>query len=259
MTSNLFAGITEVAKDPSEGTKEEGILEGVPAVEDEEEQDDTPSEATELAMLKSRAKMMGITFSPNIGLAALKEKVNNKLNETDSSSDIEDEDEDEDETIMQEQAQAPVVQTAQGTVPLVQTLPKATSAPTATKKTPTLRQYLEKKHLALVRVQIANLDPKDAELNGEYITVANEYLGTITHLVPFGEITDDGWHLPRCIVEELKSRKFLQLRTRGKGANQHVEQNWVRKFNVVELPPLTPEELSRLAQAQLASGRLDKE
>src|SRR5690606_33228500 len=124
----------------------------------------------------------------------------------------------------------------------------------------TLRQKLVRENMKLVRLRIVNMDPKKKDLPGEIITIANEYLGTVRKYVPFGEVTDNGYHVPYCIYKELKARKFLNIRTYKdrKNNNQvHVEQNWAPEFALEVLPPLTKDELARLATAQAASGSLN--
>ena len=122
---------------------------------------------TELDVLKARAKMVGVTFSNNISVDTLREKIRAKL--AGESTD-----------------EAP-----QPTVEVNALSPENT--PTA--KTPTLREYMASEQLKLVRLRITNLDPKKKDIPGEIITVANEYLGTVRKYVPFGEVTDSGIEL----------------------------------------------------------------
>lgn len=184
----------------------------------------------ELAMLKQRAKIMGITFSNNIGLEALRQKIEAKM-----SGDADPDD-------------------ATPAAPLVDP-----SAPVARTngKTPTIRQYLMANEMKLVRLRIANLDPKKKDMPGDFFTVANEHLGTVTKYVPFGEATDDGYHVPHCIYKMLKAKKFLNIRTytdKSNGNAIKVEQRWANEFALEVLPPLTQEELAKLAAAQAAAA-----
>lgn len=186
----------------------------------------------ELTVLKQRAKLMGIQHSPNIGLEALRKKVN-----------------DAQEGVVEEEApeQKPQVN------------PLNTAAEQAAVVNPTLSmaQQLRLEQTRLVRVRIQNLDPKKKELPGEIITVANEYIGTVRKYVPFGEATDEGYHIPYCIYNFLKDRKFLNITvTKGKDNRPNIKQAWVREFSIELLDPLTKEELANLAAAQLAAGSL---
>lgn len=188
----------------------------------------------ELAMLKQRARMMGITFSNNIGVEALRAKIAAKMEGR--SSQAEDQ---------QEQPPAPP--------PLQDPSEPAPTRPM------TLREKLVKENMKLVRLRIVNLDPKKKDLPGEIFTVANEYLGTVRKFVPYGEKTDEGYHVPYCIYKMMKARKFLNIRTYKDRQNQNqikIEQNWATEFALEVLPPLTKEELARLGAAQLAAGGL---
>lgn len=183
-----------------------------------EEEFDTSEEA-ELEALKARATMMGISFSPRIGLERLRAKVEAKLN-----GDTEEE----------------------------------TAAPkTEQQKKAELRKKMRDEQMALVRLRIANLNPSKRDLRGEIFTVANKYVGTVRKFIPYGEATDNGYHVPKILYEQLKSRKFLQVNTRNdrNAGNQIVvDQRWVPEFSLEVLPQLTQEELDKLAASQAAAG-----
>lgn len=202
----------------------------------------------ELDLLKSRAKMMGIVFSNNIGLEALKAKVQAKM---DGNEQVE-EDKLEDENTVTGNVSADIQPNAlemgmRGDQAQVEARPE------------TLREKLYREEMALVRCRITNLDPKKKDLPGEIICIANEYLGTVRKFVPFGEHTDDGYHIPVCIYNMLKNRKFLNIRTARdpRTRTERVTSNWAPEFAIEVLDPLTTEELKQLAQAQLAAGSLD--
>lgn len=180
----------------------------------------------EMTILKQRATMMGIKFSNNIGLEALRKKV------ADAQEGI------------TEQEQAEVN-------------PLATTSTVQEDKL-SMAQRIRLENTRLIRVRIQNLDPKKKDLPGEILTVANDYMGTVRKFVPYGEATDNGYHIPYCIYKLLKSRKFLHVSVKkGRNGKERVEQQWVREFAIEVLPPLTPEELKQLGQAQLAAGSLN--
>lgn len=217
-----------------------------------EEDDDLPK-PDELTMLKQRATLMNIPFSNNIGLDALRAKVKAKI-EGDTAEQNE-----ADEAIARQEAEAAnqkepeIVNTntaSQTEAPKVNAL-----SGVEVEKPLTLREHLRREKLKLVRVRITNLDPKKKDLPGEIITVANEYLGTVRKFVPFGEMTDNGYHIPQVIYDMLKERTFVSIKTR-KGANGQliVEHQNAREFALEILDPLTPEEIAKLAAAQSASG-----
>jgi hypothetical protein len=126
-------------------------------------------------------------------------------------------------------------------------------------KTLSLRQRLYNEQMKLVRLNITNLDPKKADLQGELLAVGNKFIGTVKMFVPYGEVTDDGWHVPYIIYKELERRKFLSIRTtKDRRTGQvKVSKSWAKEFSLTILPPLSEEELKRLAVAQAAAGSID--
>ena len=194
----------------------------------------------ELDLLKQKADLMGISYKSNIGVEALKAKINAKLDgnpDPDESSG--DGEGDGEQAGAQAQAQAP----ADG--------PRKKTKAEIEQDT---RDAMQKDQMALVRVRISCLNPLKASIKGEIITVANKYLGTVRKFVPFGEATDNGYHLPRVLLNELKARKFNSVTTK-KGPNGQLlpSQRLVPEFAIEELEPLTQAELDKLASAQLAA------
>ena len=206
-------------------TNETNLDQAGSAPEDQEGQEGLP---TRKQLLMQKARTMGISFSNNISEEALAEKVNAKLAGEPAPKD-----------------EAPTLNPLAGDV--------AGQAPT---ETLTLRQWLVREEMKLIRVRITNMDPKKKDLRGEIMTVANEYLGTVRKFVPFGEDTDEGYHVPKCLLTMMQERKFLQIREikdRKTGVTRP-ETAWVREFAIEILDPLTPEELKQLATAQIAAG-----
>lgn len=194
-----------------------------------DDSDEVVAAPDELAMLKSRAKMMGIAFSNNISLDTLKERIRQKM---------------ENETVQ-------TTASARDDFPAD---PAAAPVKKVTKQS--LRQQLYQENMKLVRLRITNLDPKKRELPGEIITLANEYLGTVRKFIPYGAVTDSGYHVPYCIYKMLKRRQFLSITTRKIPGTDRtsVEQRLVSEFALDVLPPLTPSEIAKLAASQAAAG-----
>lgn len=187
---------------------------------------DVAENVNEIEVLKNRARLMGITFSNNIGLEALKKKVADKM-----AADSDDDDN------------------------VVQASGEQTPNPLGEIKPRSLRQALLEDEMRLIRLRITNLDPKKKDLPGEILTVANEYIGTVRKYVPFGEATEDGYHVPNCLYEQLKTRKFLHIRVvKQPNGQERVEHKMVPEFALEVLPPLTKDELRELATAQTAAG-----
>lgn len=203
------------------------------------ELDDELPKMTELDMLKQRARVMGITFSNNIGLDALKSRIEEKLNgeavkEATDTAEI------------QKQEELPLE-----AAPEVNAL---SPTPIKPKKPQTLRQKLYAENMRLVRLRITCLDPKKKDLPGEIFTVANEYLGTVRKFIPYGEQTDNGFHVPYVLYKQLMRRKFLSIKVKKVNGREHIEQQWVREFALDVLPTLTATELAQLGTAQLAAA-----
>jgi hypothetical protein len=121
----------------------------------------------------------------------------------------------------------------------------------------TKRDLVRKNALKLVRVRIANMDPKKKDLPGEVLSVANRYIGTVKKYIPYtAEQTENGYHIPQVLYDELDSRRYLHIRTfkdRQTG-QQRQETSWQKEFALEVLPPLTIQELAELKAAQQARG-----
>lgn len=257
----------------------------------------------ELTVLKQRAKLMGITHGNNIGVEALKAKINAKLTGEDSTDESDDEAEagdesgDENETgDGEEQSQGnaldipPAPAMSPMPTPNAVIAPAASNAPKAMNTVAAadpfasplgsttstnaavgrplskqaakiagvvaLRSAVKADAMRLVRCRITNLDPKKKDLPGEIIAVGNRYLGTVKKFVPYGEQTENGYHLEKVLFDELSSRQFLHVRstTDKKTGHIKVETRYVKEFALEVLEPLTAEELHDLAAQQAAAN-----
>ena len=187
----------------------------------------------ELTLLKERAKVMGIPFSNNISLETLRKRVADKMEGKDEAPEV------------NALTGDPEIARAMAAKPLNQ---KANEI--------ALRKLMYAKQMRQVRVRITNMDPKKKDLPGEIWTLANEYLGTVRKFVPYGEQTDDGFHIPYCLYRLLDSKRFLHIRDVKDRTTGIVRQDkvWAKEFSLDVLPTLTQAELDRLAAAQAAAG-----
>lgn len=187
----------------------------------------------ELTLLKERAKVMGIPFSNNISLETLRKRVADKMEGKDEAPEV------------NALTGDPEIAQAMAAKPLNQ---KANAV--------ALRKLMYAKQMRQVRVRITNMDPKKKDLPGEIWTLANEYLGTVRKFVPYGEQTDDGFHIPYCLYRLLDSKRFLHIRDVKDRTTGIVRQDkvWAKEFSLDVLPTLTQAELDRLAAAQAAAG-----
>lgn len=117
-----------------------------------------------------------------------------------------------------------------------------------------IRKEMYETHMRLIRVRITNLNPAKKDLKGEIWTVSNKYLGTVRRFIPYGEATDNGWHIEAVLLDMLKERQFNQVQTKRGDRGQLIPINrMVREFAIEELTPLTAEEIRVLANQQAAA------
>lgn len=187
----------------------------------------------ELTTLKSRADLLGINYSNNIGVDALKQKIKDHLEGTKDKG----------------AASAPKPDTD-----VYAPEGNQYSRPLNEVTDPNIiRERMYEENMRLIRVRITNLNPAKKDLPGEIVTVSNKYLGTVRKFIPFGEMTDNGYHIPMILLKEIRERRFLSLRVRkGKNGVGVPDQQWVKEFSIEELPPLTQKELEQLARQQAA-------
>jgi hypothetical protein len=208
----------------------------------------------ELSILKMRAKTMGITHSNNISLEKLKAKIAEKL-----AGETPEPEQDDDEAEVVDVGMAGSLSTAAPTGAPVAEVAAPKRKLTKAEAEQAIRTQLHRDEMKLIRCRITNLNPAKKDLHGEIFAVANRYLGTVRKFIPYGEATDDGYHIPKVLYDELVTRQFQQIsvkKDQRTGTNS-VTTRWVREFAIEVLPPLTQEELNRLATAQAAAGSVD--
>lgn len=195
---------------------------------DQNEETMSPEEEKEL--LKEQAKLMGVKVSGNVSIETLRERIRQKRESEETSERLEEE---------------------------VKATPAATTPRYMRKNAAQMqeRQRQKKEMMKLVRLRVTCLNPLKAHMKGEIFTVANKYVGTVRKYVPFGEATDNGYHVPYILYQELKGRKFNSIRTR-KGPNGTLipETRLVPEFALEVLPQLSQKELDQLARAQMAAN-----
>ena len=174
-----------------------------------------------LALIKQKADTVGVAYTAEDTVDSIRAKINAKLN---------------DEPKPKENSDG------------------AASGSSAPKTKQELRQEAILDATRLIRVRITNMDPRKADLPGEFFTVSNGVVGTIQRYIPYSE-QEDGWHIENMLLEMLKEKQFYQLRPR-KGPNGTVlpDGRWVKEFAIEILEPLTPEELRVLANKQAAAA-----
>lgn len=227
-------------------TPEQSTSAETPVVEPKTEIPEAPPD--EKTLLLARARLMGMKVSNNIGLATLKERI---------AEHMKTEVEKTEKAVTQLPTPAPSFPTAapaqfapSRNVPAQMTVNALPNGPETRQQ---IRERLIRDQMKLVRLRITNLDPKKKNIPGEVFTMANKYLGTVRKYIPFGN-SEDGYHVPWCIYEMLKERKFLHIRSiRNKnGRGEHIETSYVPEFSLEVLPQLTEKEIKELARMQAA-------
>jgi len=248
-------------------------------------------QSEEYLLLKERAKTIGLKVSPNIGLDALRLKVNgaltgqapsdeedvdNEEDQDDGDDENEDAGEDQDDVAGDEPEQGersffgmddedePTEEVPEARKPSARerkqtekTLRRQGAQMRARGETRhELTQRLRNEALKLVRVRIHNLNPGKRDLHGEFITIGNKYIGTVRKLIPFGEESENGYHIPQIILDDLRQRKYQAITTKRVDGQIKITSRLAPEYNIEILEPLTPEELRELAMKQAAAQRM---
>lgn len=186
----------------------------------------TEYSAEEFKALKDRANLMGISFSPNISANTLAKRIDNAL----SSQGLESEEstperEHKVDTISHEQF---------------------------TKETQNKRFKDASK---LVRIRLTCMNPEKGKWPGEIFSVGSAKLGTFKRFVPFN--AEEGWHIPRVMLEMIKDRKYSSFYTVKDSKGREITRSkLVPEFSVEILPPLTAEERKDISiKKAMAEGK----
>jgi len=114
----------------------------------------------------------------------------------------------------------------------------------------------EKKAMRLTRVVVVPNDPGMAQYPGLIFTVGASGINNgrmIKKFVPFNN--EEGWHVPQIILNQIEAAEMQQFRTVTRpNGEKELEPYITKKFNVRILPPLTGDEMKKLAASQQAAG-----
>lgn len=195
----------------------------------------TPTEVPqdELTALKVRAKQMGLSFHPSIGLDKLRKKVAAQITG---------------------EEQTPEVAAPPSTI----TPPaESTHIPVPRVETKVQRTARKRKEASrLVRVMVTCMNPAKKQWEGEMFTCGNSLVGSFREFVPFDN--DAGWHIPQMIVNQILERKCQVFYTaKTSRGNTTRKGKLIKEFNVVIMDPLTKDEMGELAQRQALANSID--
>lgn len=240
--------------------------------------------ATDKAELRNILTQLGLTFSGNTGEDTLRAKLDEhiaalpdapeNLPDLSTPPSFEDNGPSDDEIDAQtakanEEAMAALLGLAAKSVPAAEVSPNRTEYSDQelthidlNKLTDDklIRRAMKLRHLRLLRVKITNLNPADAEVPGSIVTVLNPYLGKVSKFIPYGDESENGYHVPAILVQELKSRKFpmRKLNKRSKFGVKTYKTVMAPKFSVEVLEDLSESERRQLALQQAASNYTDQ-
>ena len=117
---------------------------------------------------------------------------------------------------------------------------------------------------ALVRIQINVLNPAKQNWTGEIFTVGNDVIPHMTRFIPYNAVNGI-WHVERMFVEMLKSRKYQRMVEHSGSRNDpskygvdYHRNQLVPEYSIIELPPLTEQELQDLGANQAANGSIQE-
>jgi hypothetical protein len=196
-------------------------------------------ESTSIEALRKLAKDMEVPFSGNTGLETLRNKIVARLSHFVSASpDNENQFDEPDLASDPEEDFEPI----QVNKPMKVSKPKLdllSMDPTTIEDVSLRRQVIRAQALRLVRVKIQNLDPSDAVLSGAIMSLQNKYTGKVAKYVPYGEESENGYHIPWMMYEHLKQWKF-PLRKEQKGG-----RFGVKTYKTVMVPKFSIEQIGR--------------
>jgi hypothetical protein len=102
----------------------------------------------------------------------------------------------------------------------------------------------------LRRVSIMCMDPAKKEWAGEVISVGSAKLGTFKKYIPYD---GEPYHIPQIIYDMLKERQctvFYTVKQKDGRGGDIRKGKLIPAYNIVDLPPLTSDELEQLANKQ---------
>lgn len=173
-------------------------------------------EQDERAALEARAKVLNISYHTNISTEKLRERVNAAISGTREQD---------------------------------------SERPAKDESDVARRSRLKKKASRLIRVRIHCNDPAKKDWPGEYITVGNNAVGTYRKYVPYNQ--DEPFHLPEIIVNALREKRVQVFATKkSKNGIPVRESKSIAAYAIEVVQPLTEEELTQLANSQMARNAL---
>lgn len=117
------------------------------------------------------------------------------------------------------------------------------------------REALKKEKMKLVRVRITPMAPFERQLPNTQVAVSNRLLGDVQRVIPF----ERDWHVEECLLAQLRERRYRKrVEETSPATGRKIYRNeFPPAYGIVELPPLSKEELTELAADQRARNAID--
>lgn len=252
----------ETADDQGEKPVQQATVSTAPqtnADPDDDEHDPLLDGPKEIDSLKARAKALGIKHSNNINVDTLRAKIDEHIEKLEAEKHPEPKQETTQQPEPASVAPARVPPSQRNKLPPMSVMLEMTTddlmRQPERKRKMIIRARQQHTEMRLVRCQIYCNNPAKNDLHGEIFSVQNKYLGVVRKFVPFGEATENGYHLPWILVKMLRAKKYVQTKSlRNPDGTERVEHRQAPEFTINELRPLTPDELQQLANIQGARG-----
>lgn len=173
----------------------------------------------ELATLKARLDLMGVSYHPSIKVEAARAKLAAAMADDGNSS------------------HTPAAESSDKTEAQIQAELLAEAS-------------------KLIRIRLTCMNPNKKEWPGEIITVGNSVVGTFRKFIPFH--AEAGWHVPNIIYQYLLEREcqtfYTHVDSRG---NKTRKGKLMKEFAIELLPALTQDELQEMARQQAMAHAID--
>jgi hypothetical protein len=215
---------------------------------------------TELDVLKERATHYGISYSPNLkNPEILREKINAYLESLKPKTKADTQEVTGNVSMLPDKSDAE--RKHRKALPPIEELLKFTKYQLMDlpddMRVRAIREIQKHKCMRLIRCRIFNNDPAKNDLQGEILTVSNKYVGVVRKFIPFGESTENGYHVPAILVDMMRRKRYQRISMRKlPNGTEQVVRTLAPEFTITELPSLTMAELKELAVRQAAAERV---
>lgn len=185
------------------------------------------SKAQEIASLKSRLDLMGITYHHSLGVKKLRALV----------------------------AQGVEEEGAPKKAVIPAPLPEDVGSYVET--VGARRARLRREASALIRIVVTCMNPEKRDWDGEQYSVGNSVVGQFKKYVPFN--VEAGYHVPQIILNHMLEKQCQIWVNKVNERGEKVKKGkLINELNIQILPSLTAEELRALGQRQAMSHSIDE-